>query len=228
MTNKKICPLYAGKEKCSDFVSQNGFCDKYEKCGRRLDYIRENLFVIDTSDGNEAAEKLVGIFMNSYRYNYEELYEHLLKKNKKIINNFNVLCFKWIEKLAEFGLNEKYMYYDERNEASVKFALTYIDELRAVIPEYIDIGKKKKDFVAVKYCSDEEMADYFAAYLSSSKSCDDFIKKCVYIHRTTQQSFTRFIYRWFCFYVSKNERGRTAYMKILKKMRDSKHRFPMV
>ncbi|MBR1737944.1 MAG: hypothetical protein IJ736_13195 [Firmicutes bacterium] len=201
MAYKVLCQYHLeGLSKCEQFEGDGEKCRNYEKCEKWKETSKKILMVGKVKDGDRTAEIFMSFYMNSFLRDHKSFYDEILKEKRDVINNFNYLCFSWL--IALSGME----YYDDRNEDSVRFAKKYKALFEGVKPEYIKINKKIGEYIVVCYRSDLSMAEYIIKYLSVTDNCDDFIKHAIYAHKSLQQNLTRFIYKWFCYYLESGKK----------------------
>ena len=177
--------------------------------------------VNNVMDGEDVA-KIIGLFVNSFKYPSEEFYELMQYESEGIRHNFTALCIEWFEKLSTTSR------YDGRNEDSVSMA-------RDIKSEF-DGEKLFKHKIVTEgiwsHCEGECLDDAAAvnilsSYLSLSQDNSRFIDTMLYyVHLTNQQSFSNMCGKWLC--IIAKEYSKKKYVLWAKKAAKHCRRLPMV
>lgn len=152
----------------------------------------KNYLVRNAADGAEIAVVIGSIFVNSFTYPTKKFYECMLDCDKDVQHNFTALCLEWFRSLADTNL------VDGRNEASVCVAGLIAKEIRD--EDLVNHKLAKKDLPTeynFNYWSDEDAVRLIERYMRLSENNRAFINKMLcYVHKTSQQCFSRMCLNW--------------------------------
>ncbi len=150
------------------------------------------ILIQNISDGQQVANVVGGLYVNSLCTPGKEFYECMLTTNEQIQHNFTMLCLEWFGALA----SEKN--YDERNEASWRYAnvISYLLQYEH-FDRYKIYAKGIKAEFEFDYRSDKSAVQLFEGYLSHSENNNAFIQQMLREHKTNQQTFSGMCCEWF-------------------------------
>lgn len=78
----------------------------------------------------EMAQQIT-LYVNNLSFNPDEFIDEMSRQHRTLQQRYTLLCVAWLKKLADIE------YYDDRNEASVKFAKSIKKELDNAAFPYI-------------------------------------------------------------------------------------------
>ena len=179
------------------------------------------IHINDVSDGNEVAEAIAGLYVNSLTTPGKKFYEIMLKMQESIRYDFTMLCFEWFNALSGCKC------YDGRNEASVIFARRVSDIISDFDTDRLTRRCENMDGMDFDYRNDFSAALLFEQYLHSSESNDGFIRYMLNnAHKTNQQSFSRLCCGWLEFL--SETKDKKAYVRMADAMVAEYKGFPFV